>query len=71
MAIVGIRLPDKEKALLAADACRNNKTISNIVRSLIREYLSGYASLRESYPAESAQGALPATTTNRKREKEL
>ena len=36
---IGIRLPEQEKAMLAVRADRNETTISDIVRRLIRNYL--------------------------------
>ncbi len=39
IAIIGLRLPDQEKAVLAANADRNDTTISDTVRKLIRDYL--------------------------------
>ena len=36
---IGIRLPEQEKAMLAVRADRNETTISDIVRKLIRNYL--------------------------------
>ena len=39
MANIGIRLPEQEKAMLAVKADRNDTTISDIVRKLIRNYL--------------------------------
>lgn len=39
MANIGIRLPEQEKAMLAVRADRNDTTISDIVRKLIRKYL--------------------------------
>ena len=39
LANIGIRLPEQEKAMLAVKADRNETTISDIVRKLIRNYL--------------------------------
>lgn len=39
LANIGIRLPEQEKAMLAVRAYRNETTISDIVRKLIRNYL--------------------------------
>ena len=39
LANIGIRLPEQEKAMLAVRADRNETTISDIVRKLIRNYL--------------------------------
>lgn len=39
VANIGIRLPEQEKAMLAVRADRNETTISDIVRKLIRDYL--------------------------------
>lgn len=39
VANIGIRLPEQEKAMLAVRADRNETTISDIVRRLIRNYL--------------------------------
>ena len=39
MANIGIRLPEQEKAMLVVRADRNDTTISDIVRKLIRKYL--------------------------------
>ena len=36
---IGLRLPEQEKAMLAVKADRNETTISDIVRKLIRNYL--------------------------------
>jgi len=43
IAIIGLRLPDQEKAMLAVKADRNEITISDIVRKLIRDYLRSNA----------------------------
>ena len=43
VANIGIRLPEQEKAMLAVRADRNETTISNIVRKLIRNYLRSEA----------------------------
>ena len=39
IAIIGLRLPEQEKAMLAVKADHNETTISDIVRKLIRKYL--------------------------------
>jgi len=39
VANIGIRLPEQEKAMLAVKAGRDETTISDIVRKLIRNYL--------------------------------
>ena len=44
IASIGIRLPEQEKAMLAVIADRNETTISDIVRKLIRDYLGSKAS---------------------------
>ena len=44
LANIGIRLPEQEKAMLAVRADRNETTISDIVRKLIRDYLGSRAS---------------------------
>ena len=41
---IGLRLPEQEKAMLAVIADRNETTISDIVRKLIRDYLGSKAS---------------------------
>ena len=44
LANIGIRLPEQEKAMLAVRADRNETTISDIVRKLIRNYLRNNSS---------------------------
>ena len=41
---IGLRLPEQEKAMLAVMADRNETTISDIVRKLIRDYLGSKTS---------------------------
>ena len=41
MAQIAIRLSEQEKEMLAASAAANDLTISQILRSLIRNYLGG------------------------------
>ena len=47
LANIGIRLPEQEKAMLAVKADRNETTISDIVRKLIRNYLGSEALQQE------------------------
>ena len=47
VANIGIRLPEQEKAMLAVRADRNETTISDIVRRLIRNYLRSEAPQQE------------------------
>ena len=47
LANIGIRLPEQEKAMLAVRADRNETTISDIVRKLIRNYLRSEAPQQE------------------------
>ena len=44
---IGLRLPEQEKAMLAVKADRNETTISDIVRKLIRNYLGSEALQQE------------------------
>ena len=50
MANIGIRLPEQEKAMLAVKADRNETTISDIVRTLIRVYLGSVSPKGETAP---------------------
>lgn len=54
IAIIGLRLPDQEKALLAIKADRSGTTISDIVRTLIRVYLGRVSPKGETAPSVPA-----------------
>ena len=50
IANIGFRLPEQEKAMLAVRADRNETTISDIVRNLIRDYLGSVSPSGETTP---------------------
>lgn len=67
MASIGIRLPEQEKRELAALANRNDMTISQVMRKLIREYIDGVSQAkRTSCQANAASGALASQQEQRK-----
>ena len=72
MASIGIRLPEQEKEMLAAMAYQNDMTISQIVRSLVREYVEGVSQAKRfACQACAASGALASYQERRKKENDL